>query len=87
MQSNLPRGGDSNHAFNSAPNLLNRDFSADKPNQKWAGDISYVRTREGWMYLAVILDLHSRRIIGWAVSNRMKRDQAIRALNMAVALR
>lgn len=78
---------DSNHAFNIAPNLLNRDFHADRPNQKWAGDISYVWTREGWLYLAVILDLHSRRVIGWAVSNRMKRDLAIRALKMAVALR
>ena len=78
---------DSNHAFNIAPNLLNRDFRAELPNQKWAGDISYVWTREGWLYLAVILDLHSRRIIGWAVRNRMKRDLAIRALKMGVALR
>lgn len=78
---------DSNHSFNIAPNLLNRDFHADAPNQKWAGDISYVWTQEGWLYLAVILDLHSRRVIGWAVSNRMKRDLAIRALNMAIALR
>lgn len=78
---------DSNHRFNIAPNLLNRNFSADKPNQKWAGDISYVWTREGWLYLAVIQDLHSRRVIGWAVSNRMKRYLASRALNMAIALR
>jgi transposase InsO family protein len=78
---------DSNHAFNIAPNLLNRDFHADQPNRKWAGDISYVWTREGWLYLAVILDLHSRRVIGWAVSNRKKRDLAVRALKMAVALR
>ncbi len=47
---------DSNHAFNIAPNLLNRDFHADRLNQKWAGDISYVWTREGWLYLAAILD-------------------------------
>lgn len=78
---------DSNHSFNIAPNLLIRDFSAARPNQKWAGDISYVWTREGWLYLAVVLDLHSRRVIGWAVSNRMKRDLAIRALEMAIALR
>lgn len=71
---------DSNHSFNIAPNLLERDFTADRPNRKWAGDISYVWTREGWLYLAVILDLHSRRVIGWAVSNRLKRDLAIRAL-------
>ena len=93
---------DSDHKFNIAPNLLDRDFNADQQNQKWAGDISYVWTREGWLYLAVILDLHSRRVIGWAVSNRMKRDplpgrrfgnaksaerRAIRALNMAIAFR
>lgn len=78
---------DSNHSFNIAPNLLDRDFFAEQPNQKWAGDISYVWTREGWLYLAVIIDLHSRRVIGWAVSSRMKRDLAIRALKMAIALR
>ena len=78
---------DSNHAFNIAPNLLDQDFSANGPNQKWAGDISYIWTRDGWLYLAVVLDLYSRRVIGWAVSNRMKRDLAIRALDMAVAFR
>lgn len=78
---------DSTHSFNIAPNLLNRDFHADCPNQKWAGDISYIWTQEGWLYLAVILDLHSRRVIGWAVSNRLKRDLAIRALKMAIVLR
>ena len=78
---------DSNHKFNIAPNLLSRDFFAEKPNQKWVVDISYIWTREGWLYLAVVLDLHSRRVIGWAVSNRMKRGLAIRALNMAIALR
>ena len=54
----------SNHAFNIAPNLLDQDFSADAPNQKWAGDISYIWSSEGWLYLAVILDLYSRRVIG-----------------------
>jgi transposase InsO family protein len=78
---------DSNRSLNVAPNLLNRDFHAVAPNQKWAGDISYIWTQESWLYLAVILDLHSRRVIGWAVSNRMKRDLAIRALNMSIALR
>ena len=78
---------DSDHKFNIAPNLLDRDFVAERPNQKWAGDISYVWTREGWLYLAVIMDLHARRVIGWAVSNRMKRDLAIRARNMAIAFR
>jgi hypothetical protein len=66
---------------------LDRNFSAEQPNEKWAGDIAYIWTREVWLYFAVILDLHSRRVIGWAVSNRMKRDLAIRVLNMAIAFR
>ena len=78
---------DSDHRFNIAPNLLKEDFAASQTNQKWADDITYVLTREGWVYLAVILDLHSRRVIGWAISNRMKKYLAIRALNMAIALR
>ena len=78
---------DSNHTFNIAPNLLDRDFHADQPNQKWAGDISAIWTREGWLYLCVLLDLHSRRVIGWAVSDRMKRDLALQTLRMAIALR
>ena len=78
---------DSNHTFNIAPNLLAGDFHATAPNQKWAGDISYIWTREGWLYLAVVIDLYSRRVVGWAVSNRMKRDLAIRALEMAINLR
>ena len=81
------RTTDSDHVFNIAPNLLQQDFSASGPNQKWAGDITYVWTREGWVYLAVIIDLFSRRVIGWAISNRLKQDLAIRALNMAIALR
>ncbi|QRZ15801.1 IS3 family transposase [Paracoccus methylovorus] len=81
------RTTNSDHAFNIAPNPLQQDFVTSGPNQKWAGDITYVWSREGWVYLAVILDLFSRRVIGWAISNRMKQDLAIRALNMAVALR
>jgi len=54
----------SNHSLGIAPNLLDGDFVADMPNRKWAGDISYVWTSEGWLYLAVILDLHSRRVVG-----------------------
>jgi putative transposase len=78
---------DSNHKFNIASNLLDRNFMADQPNQKWAGDITYIWTCEVWLYLAVILDLHSMRLIDWAVSNRVKPDLAIRALNMAIAFR
>ncbi len=78
---------DSNHKFNIAPNLLDRDFNADAPNQKLARDVSYIWTREAWLNLGATLDLHSRRVIGWAVRNRMKSNLAIRALGMAIAFR
>lgn len=78
---------DSDRKFNIAPKLLDRDFTANAPNQKWAGDISYALMRGGWLYLAVILDLHSRHVIGQAVSNRMKRGLTTRALKMAGAFR
>jgi putative transposase len=78
---------DSNHKLGYAENLLDRKFDAQAPNQKWAGDISYIWTAEGWLYLAVVLDLHSRRVIGWAVGDRMKRDLAIRAFDVAARLR
>jgi len=78
---------DSNHNFNIAPNLLDGDFKTTGPNQKWAGDITYIHTQEGWLYLAVIIDLYSRRVIGWAVSKHMKRDLVMQALQRAIALR
>jgi len=81
------RTTDSHHAFEIAPNLLDQDFSATGPDQKWAGDISYIWTKEGWLYLAVILDLYSRRVIGWATSDRLKAGLAITALDRALALR
>ena len=81
------RTTNSNHSHNIAPNLLDGDFQATGPNQKWAGDISYLWTAEGWLYLAVIIDLFSRRVIGWAVSDRLKRDLPIEALKRAIALR
>jgi putative transposase len=81
------RTTDSNHSFGFSENLLGQDFSADAPNEKWASDISYIWTQEGWLYLAVILDLHSRRVIGWSISDRMKRNLAIQALNMAITNR
>jgi putative transposase len=76
---------DSNHKFNIVPNLLDCDFIANAPNQKWASDIVDVWIKEGCLCLAVILDLHSRRFIGWAISNRMKRYLAICALKVAIA--
>ena len=67
-----------------APNLLDRGFSASRPNEKWTTDITYVFTSEGWLYLAIVLDLFSRRIVGWAMSARMTSDLVVRALNMAI---
>lgn len=78
---------DSQHKLGIAANVLDGDFLSEAPNQKWAGDISYIWTTEGWLYLAVVIDLFSRRVVGWAVSDRMKKDLAIRALEMAIHLR
>lgn len=69
------------------PNLLERRFTADRPNAVWVADISYVRTGEGWLYLAVIIDLYARRIVGWAASTRLTQDLALTALRMALTHR
>jgi transposase InsO family protein len=76
-----------NKAHPVAPNLLKRDFRADRPNQKWLADITYIRTREGWLYLAAILDLYSRRIVGWAMSDRLTSDLTKASLQMALQQR
>jgi putative transposase len=81
------RTTDSQHAFPVAPNLLDQDFSAARPNQKWNADISYVWTSEGWLYLAVILDLFARRVVGWATSDRLHKELALAALRNALAIR
>ena len=70
-----------------APNLLKQDFTAIAANQKWSVDISYIETRRGWLYLAVVIDLYSRKVVGWTVSDRIKKDLALRALRMAIILR
>jgi len=75
---------DSQHNLPVAPNLLEQDFSATAPNQKWAGDITYLLTSEGWLYLAVIIDLYSRCVIGWAMGVRMTADLVCNALQMAL---
>lgn len=75
---------DSNHDLPVAPNLLARDFSANKPNLKYVGDITYVWTKEGWMYLAVVIDLYSRRIVGWAMDSHMRASLVNDALLMAI---
>jgi transposase InsO family protein len=74
---------DSRHKFPVAPNLLDRNFEVDKPNRFWAADITYVWTFEGWLYLAVVLDLFSRQVVGWAMNMRMTRQLVLDALSMA----
>jgi transposase InsO family protein len=78
---------DSAHPYPVAPNLLEQDFSASRPNEKWSGDITYIPTAQGWLYLAVILDLYSRRIVGWAMSDSLERHLVIAALYMAIQRR
>lgn len=74
---------DSKHKLPVAPNLLARNFSPAKPNQTWAGDITYVWTREGWLFLAVIVDLFSRQIVGWSLDKTMTRELVLSALRQA----
>ena len=78
---------DSNHKLPVAPNRLNQQFSADRPDQLWLTDITYVPTTEGWLYLAVVLDVYSRRIVGWAMSDSLHRQLVIDALQMAITVR
>lgn len=78
---------DSAHDYPVAPNRLNQDFSASRANEKWLVDITYIPTDEGWLYLAVVLDLYSRRLVGWAMSDSLHRHLAIEALLMAVETR
>ena len=70
-----------------ADNLLNQNFNPVAPNQVWAGDVTYLKTDEGWMYLAIVMDLYSRHIVGWHLSKRMPRDLVNKALMKAYNLR
>jgi putative transposase len=74
----------SNHNLPVAPNLLQQNFVASKPNEKYVSDITYIWTEEGWLYLAVVMDLYSRMIVGWAMSERMTSKLVIAALQMAL---
>jgi transposase InsO family protein len=74
---------DSRHSLPIAPNLLNRNFTVAKPNQVWAGDITYIQTDEGWLFLAVVIDLFSRRVVGWSMGEDMRRELVMDALEMA----
>ena len=78
---------DSKHSLPMAANSLNRNFSVDKPNQFWVADITYIYTQEGWLYLPTIMDLYSRKIVGWSMKNRITQDLVIEALNMAIKQR
>lgn len=77
----------SNHTLPVAENLLQQDFSAERPNQVWVGDITYIGTDEGWLYLAVVMDLFSRKVVGWSMSERMTASLVCDALRMALFAR
>ena len=78
---------DSKHRLPVADNVLNRQFSPPGPNQAWGTDITYLWTQQGWVYLAVVIDLYSRRVVGWSMDRRMTAPLVIRALMMAINLR
>lgn len=75
---------DSHHKYPVAENILQQDFNASKPNQKWVTDITYIPTQEGWLYLCVFIDLYSRSVIGWSMSDGLKADFVEDALIMAL---
>jgi len=78
---------DSKHKYPVAANLLKREFNAADINQKWVSDITYIYTQEGWLYLAVILDLCSRKVVGWSMGHRITKDLTIKALRQAMSRR
>ncbi len=77
----------SRHGLPVAENILDRRFDPPTPNQAWVGDITYIRTRSGWLYLAIVLDLYSRKVIGWATAAAMPADLVCRAMRLALAQR
>jgi transposase InsO family protein len=81
------RKTDSQHAFPVAPNRLDQDFTAAAPDEKWGVDLSYIWTREGWLYLAVVIDLYARRVVGWAAGDRLHKELALTALRRALVMR
>ena len=79
---------ESNHDYPVAKNVLNREFAADKPGQKWVSDITYIATGQGWLYLTLILDLADRKVVGWAMSDSMKAvETSVEAWRMALTNR
>lgn len=83
----VPRTTDARHGFPVAQNVLDRDFKALAPNRKWLCDITYVATNEGWLYVAAVLDLYSRKIVGWSMAEHMRVDLVKDALSMALLRR
>jgi putative transposase len=79
------RTTDSRHDLPIAPNLLDRNFTATAPNRIWLADITYIETDQGWLYLAAILDLYTRRIVGWAMADHLRADLPLEALRMAIS--
>ncbi len=84
LRSKFKATTNSNHKYPVAPNLLNKDFNAKKRNQKWVGDITYIPTQEGWLYLAAIEDLYHKKIVGWALDSRMTKQLTLDAINQAI---
>jgi len=78
---------DSKHTLPVAPNLLNREFKVKEPDKIYVSDITYIWTHEGWLYLAVIIDLFSRQVVGWSLNSRMSKDLIMNALRMAIGRR
>ena len=87
MRRRWARTTDSNHAEVVFPNLLGRDFTATAPNQRWVADITYLRTPTGFIFLAAVMDLFSRAIVGWALGPTLERELVIKALDAALASR
>jgi putative transposase len=83
----VPQTTDSSHDCPIAPNRLGQNFSADMPNTRWTSDITYIPTEEGWLYLAVVMDLFSRRIVGWSMQTHLRSELASEALTMALKSR
>jgi len=81
------RTTDSNHSLPIAPNVVDRDFTAEKPDQLWVADITYIPTSEGWLYLAAIIDVFSRTVVGWSMEAHMRTSLVLNALDMALGRR
>jgi transposase InsO family protein len=79
------RTTDSHHDLPIAPNLLDRNVTAEAPNQIWLADITYIETDEGWLYLSTVMDLYSRRIVGWAMGDHLRTELPLSALRMAIS--